>query len=167
MLGRWCARDLLDLLEALVPPVFVVRLLNPTHADYNDVQRFFDTVVQLPVMEGELGYKLTVVDGNQAYDHARIDQEIFTKLHHPPTSPSSFADITHLRPIAGAELCAGPRAADHGGEGTNEHPFDICSLSGHHWRATVGAGEMTPGHAHSGYQEPSPTPTCPCKPLIP
>ena len=71
-------RDVLGLLEDLVPPkAFVVRLLNPAHPDYNDVQSFFDVVVQ-PVIEGELGYKLTVIDGNQPYEHARIDEEIFT-----------------------------------------------------------------------------------------
>jgi hypothetical protein len=59
-------RDLQSLLEALIPPkAFVIRLLDSEHPDYKDVQDFFDTVVQ-PVIEGELGYKLTVVDGNQA-----------------------------------------------------------------------------------------------------
>ncbi|MFW6853298.1 hypothetical protein ACODYM_18580 [Burkholderia gladioli] len=132
-------RDLLDLLEALVPPkAFVVRLLNPTHADYNDVQEFFDTVVQ-PVMEGELGYKLTVVDGNQAYDHARIDQEIFTKLHR---SRVVLADITGLRPNCFLELgYALGRALPTMvlAKAGTEHPFDIYSLSGHHWRTTGSA----------------------------
>ncbi|NML29012.1 hypothetical protein [Zoogloea dura] len=132
-------RDLSDLLEALVPPkAFVVRLLNPTHADYNDVQDFFDTVVQ-PVMEGELGYKLTVVDGNQAYDHARIDQEIFTKLHR---SRVVLADITGLRPNCflelGYALGRGLTTMVLAKAGT-EHPFDIYSLSGHHWKTTGSA----------------------------
>lgn len=127
-------RDLSDLLEALVPPkAFVVRLLNPTHADYNDVQDFFDTVVQ-PIMEGELGYKLMVVDGNQAYEHARIDQEIFTKLHR---SRVVIADITGLRPNCflelGYALGRGLPTMVLAKAGT-EHPFDIYSLSGHHWK---------------------------------
>ena len=37
-------RDVLGLLEDLVPPkAFVVRLVNPAHADYNDVQAFFES----------------------------------------------------------------------------------------------------------------------------
>ena len=62
------------------PRAFAVRLLNPEHAEYADVEAFFDTVVQ-PVVEGELGYRLIVVDGKQPLTHARIDQEIFAKLH--------------------------------------------------------------------------------------
>ena len=77
-----------------------MRLLNPEHEDYADVQAFFDTVVQ-PVIEGELGYKLTVVDGRQAYEHARIDQEIFAKLHR---SSVVLADITGMRPNCFLEL---------------------------------------------------------------
>lgn len=129
-------RDLLELLEALIPPkAFVVRLLNPTHADYNDVQAFFDNVVQ-PVIEGELGYKLIVVDGNQAFDQARIDDEIFTKLHR---SRVVLADITGLRPNCFLELgYALGRALPTmllAKDGT-EHPFDIYSLSAHHWKTT-------------------------------
>ena len=61
-------RDLVALLEDISPPkAFVVRLLNSALPEYPAVQDFFDTVVQ-PVIEGDLGYKLTVVDGNQAYD---------------------------------------------------------------------------------------------------
>lgn len=132
-------RDLLDLLEALIPPkAFVVRLLNPTHADYNDVQDFFDTVVQ-PVIEDELGYKLTVVDGNQVYDYARIDQEIFAKLHR---SRVVLADITGLRPNCflelGYALGRGLPTMVLAKAGT-EHPFDIYSLSGHHWKTTGSA----------------------------
>lgn len=129
-------RGLLGLLEALVPPkAFVVRLLNPKHADYDDVQDFFDTVVQ-PVMVGELGYQLTVVDGKQAYDHARIDDEIFTKLHR---SSVVVADITGLRPNCflelGYALGRGLPTMVLAKAGT-EHPFDIYSLSGHHWETT-------------------------------
>ena len=63
--------SVIDLLEALEPArAFVVRLLNPGHEDYADVENFFATVVQ-PVVEGELGYKMMVVDGRQAYDHAQ------------------------------------------------------------------------------------------------
>jgi hypothetical protein len=134
-------RDLVDLLEALIPPkAFVVRLLNPTHADYNDVQNFFDTVVQ-PVIEGELGYKLVVVDGKQAFEYPRIDQEIFTKLHR---SLIVLADITGLRPNCflelGYALGRGLPTMLLAKDGT-EHPFDINSLSGHHWKTTGSAEE--------------------------
>jgi hypothetical protein len=74
--------DLIELLESLEPPrAFAVRMLNPALPEYAAVQDFFDVVVQ-PVIEGELGYRryrLVVVDGRQAYDHARIDEEIFAK----------------------------------------------------------------------------------------
>ena len=160
-------RDLLDLLEALVPPkAFVVRLLNPTHADYNDVQEFFDTVVQ-PVMEGELGYKLTVVDGNQAYDHARIDQEIFTKLHR---SRVVLADITGLRPNCflelGYALGRGLPTMVLAKAGT-EHPFDIYSLSGHHWKTTGSAEDRRREFRTHWNAIKSRPPLVPTGPLIP
>lgn len=129
-------RDVIGLLEELVPPkAFVVRLLNPAHPDYNDVQTYFDTVVQ-PVMESELGYRLVVVDGNQAYEHARIDEEIFQKLHH---SSVVLADITGMRPNCFIELgyalgrCLPTMLLAKNG---TEHPFDIVSLSGLHWKTT-------------------------------
>jgi len=128
--------ELLGLLEALAPPkAFVVRLLNPSHVDYSDVQYFFDTVVK-PVIEDELGYRLTVVDGKQAYEESRIDQEIFTKLHR---SRIVIADITGLRPNCflelGYALGRGLPTMLLAREGT-DHPFDIYSLAGHHWKTT-------------------------------
>lgn len=131
-------RDLMALLEELIPPkAFVVRLLDPKHSDYNDVQNFFDTVVQ-PVIENELGYKLMVVDGTQAYECARIDQEIFTKLHR---SSVVIADITGLRPNCFLELGyamgRGLPTMVLAKDGT-EHPFDIHSFSAHHWKTTGG-----------------------------
>jgi len=160
-------RDLSDLLESLVPPkAFVVRLLNPTHADYNDVQEFFDTVVQ-PVMEGELGYKLTVVDGNQAYDHARIDQEIFTKLHR---SRVVLADITGLRPNCflelGYALGRGLPTMVLAKAGT-EHPFDIYSLSGHHWKTSGSAEDRRREFRTHWNAIKSRPPLVPTEPLIP
>ena len=130
------ARDVIGVLENLMPPkAFVIRLLNTTHQDYNDVQAFFDNVVQ-PVMEGELGYKLTVVDGNQPYDHARIDEEIFKKLHR---SSVVLADITGVRPNCfielGYALGRGLTTMLMAKDGT-DHPFDIYSLSGLHWKTT-------------------------------
>jgi hypothetical protein len=127
--------DLLCLLESLAPPrAFVIRLLNPKHQDFPAVEDFFKTVVQ-PVLEGELGYRLIVVDGEQRFDHARIDEEIFAKLHR---SRAVIADITGARPNCfielGYALGRGLPTMLLAKEGT-EHPFDIHSLSAHHWTA--------------------------------
>ncbi len=160
-------RDLLDLLEELIPPkAFVVRLLNPTHADFNDVQLFFDTVVQ-PVVEGELGYKLTVVDGIQAYEYARIDQEIFTKLHR---SSVVLADITGLRPNCflelGYALGRGLPTMVLAKLGT-VLPFDIYSLSGHHWKTTGSVEERRSEFRTHWNAIKSRPPLVPTEPLIP
>jgi hypothetical protein len=133
-------RDVIGLLDALAPPkAFAVRLLNPTHPDYKDVQEFFDVVVQ-PVIEGELGYKLTIVDGNQPCGHARIDEDIFKKLHH---SSVVLADITGARPNCfielGYALGRGLQTMLLSKDGT-EPPFDIYTLSGHRWK-TIGTAE--------------------------
>ena len=94
-------RLLMDLLEDLEPPTaFAVRLLNPTHKDYPDVQDFFDSVVK-PVVETEYGYKLVTIDGKHANIHARVDQEIFEKLHHASVV---IADLTGDRPNCFIEL---------------------------------------------------------------
>lgn len=159
--------DLLDLLEALVPPkAFVIRLLNPTHPDYNDVQDFFDTVVQ-PIMEVDLGYKLTVVDGIQSFEHARIDQEIFMKLHR---SRVVLADITGMRPNCFLEL---GYALGRGlptmllAKAGTEHPFDIYSLPGHHWKTTGNAAERRREfYTHWNAIKDRP-PLVPTEPLIP
>ena len=132
--------DLIELLEALEPPrAFAVRLLNPDLPDYAAVQDFFDVVVQ-PVIEGELGYRLVVIDGRQAYDHARIDEEIFAKLHR---SSVVLADITGARPNCflelGYALGRGLPAMVTAKQGASL-PFDITTLSGLHW-ATSGAAE--------------------------
>jgi hypothetical protein len=125
---------ILSLLEDLNPPeAFVVRLLNPDHADFPDVQAYFDTVVQ-PIIEGELGYRLVVVDGHQPFEHARVDQEIFAKLHR---SSLVLADITALRPNClielGYALGRGARTMLLAKKGT-DHPFDVTTLSALHWQ---------------------------------
>lgn len=160
-------RDLLDLLEALDPPkAFVVRLLNPDHPEYNDVQNFFDTVVQ-PVMEGELGYKLIVVDGNQAYEYARIDQEIFTKLHR---SQVVLADITGLRANCFLELgYALGRSLPTMllAKAGTQHPFDIGSLSGHHWKISGSAEDRRREFRTHWEAIKNRPPLVPSEPLIP
>ncbi|MDO9223375.1 MAG: hypothetical protein Q7U20_06650 [Caulobacter sp.] len=132
--------DLIELLESLEPPrAFAVRMLNPDLPEYAAVQNFFDTVVQ-PVIEGELGYRLVVVDGRQAYDHARIDEEIFAKLHR---SSVVLADITGARPNCflelGYALGRGLPTMVTVQQGASL-PFDITTLSGLHW-ATEGSAE--------------------------
>jgi TIR- and PNP-associating SLOG family len=127
------ASAVVDLLEGLERPrAFAVRLLNKKHENYADVQDFFDIVVQ-PIIEGELGYKLTVVDGRQAYDEPLIDQEIFTKLHR---SRVVLADITGMRPNCllelGYALGRGLPTVLMAKEGSS-HPFDIHAFAGLQW----------------------------------
>jgi hypothetical protein len=124
---------ILELLEALDPPrAFVVRLLNDEHPEFGDVQNYFDTVVQ-PVVEGELGFKMTVVDGRQPLDHPRLDQEIFAKLHR---SGAVIADITGMRPNCylelGYALGRGLPTVLTAKKGI-EHPFDLYTVAGLHW----------------------------------
>lgn len=86
---------LIDLLEVLEPPAaFVVRLLDTANPDCASVDNYFEGVVK-PVVEAELGYRLTVVDGRQGYEHPRIDQEIFAKLQR---SRLVLVDLTGERP---------------------------------------------------------------------
>jgi hypothetical protein len=129
-------KGIIDLLENLEPPpAFVVRLLNPDHPDFADVEAFFAVVVK-PIVEGELGYRMVVVDGQQKYEHARIDQEIFAKLH---KSRVVLADITGMRPNCFLELgyafgrCLPTVLMVKEG---SSHPFDIHTFAGLHWKTT-------------------------------
>jgi hypothetical protein len=156
----------IDLLEALEPPkAFAVRLLNPQHEDFASVQDFFDVVVQ-PVIEGELGYRLTVVDGRQAYDYARIDQEIFAKLHR---SRVVLADITGMRPNCFLELgYAFGRSLPTMlmvREGA-DHPFDIHSFAGLHWKTSGTADERRRAFREHWSAIQTRPPLVPMEPLI-
>jgi hypothetical protein len=127
---------LIGLLESLErPKAFAVRLLNQDHEDYKNVQEFFDIIVK-PFLENELGYRLIVIDGNQSYDHARIDQEIFAKLHR---SSLVIADLTGVRPNCflelGYALGRGLPTIVAAREGATL-PFDITTFAVHHWRVT-------------------------------
>lgn len=126
---------LIDLLSSLERPVaFAVRLLNEDHEEHAAVDDFFQVVVK-PVMEDEYGYRLVVIDGRQAYEHARIDEEIFAKLHRAGVV---VADITGSRPNCFLELgyalgrCLPTIVTARSG---SETPFDIKTLAGHHWKA--------------------------------
>src|ERR1700730_5715066 len=127
---------IIEFLESLRRPIaFGVRLLDPSHSEYAAVQDFFDVVVK-PVVEDEYGFKLVVVDGKQAYEYNRVDQEIFEKLHR---SRIVIADITGERPNCFLEL---GYALGRGiptlllGKAGIKHPFDLVSLGGHHWNVT-------------------------------
>ena len=132
---------LLQLLEALeAPRAFAVRLLNKKHPDFAAVQDFFDNVVQ-PVIEGELGFKIVVVDGTQPYEYATLDKEIFEKLYR---SNVVLADITGARPNCFIELgyalgrCLPTMIMAKEGA---DVPFDITTVGGHHWSASGSAEE--------------------------
>ena len=127
---------ILNLLEALEKPrAFVVRLLNPSIPEYPEVQEFFEAIVK-PIVEDELGYNMVVVDGRQQYEHARIDQEIFAKLHR---SSVVLADLTGMRPNCFLELgyalgrCHPTMVMMK--EGSTQ-PFDIYTLAGLHWKTS-------------------------------
>lgn len=131
------AACVVELLEALAPPrAFGVRLLNPKHAEYDAVENHFETVVR-PVLEGELGYELTVIDGRSPFEKARIDDEIFAKLHR---SGVVIADITGSRPNCFLELgyALGRQLPTMvmAREGSDT-PFDITTVSGLHWDASA------------------------------
>ena len=132
-------RVLVELLESLErPTAFAVRLLDPEHSEYAAVQDFFDTVVQ-PVLENEFGYRLMVIDGRQAYEHARIDEEIFAKLHRASVV---VADITGSRPNCflelGYALGRSLQTIVTARKGSDT-PFDITTLAGLRWRIDGGA----------------------------
>ena len=126
--------NLIGLLEGLErPSAFVIRLLNDKHPDYKDVQAYFEAVVR-PVIEDELGYRMTVVDGQQPHEHARLDQEIFAKLHR---SRVVLADVTGARPncfielgyALGRSLPTMVLARDG-----SDIPFDITTVAGLRWK---------------------------------
>ena len=92
-------RRLLALLDDLEPPrAFCVRLLNPDHRSYTEVERFLRDVAQ-PVLE-EIG--LRVVDlGHDRQERAWMNTEIFEELHNAEVV---FVDLTGTRPNCFIEL---------------------------------------------------------------
>lgn len=126
-------KSILQVLEALQPPqAFAVRLLDDSHAEYKDVQDFFEGVVK-PVIEGEMGFTLAVVDGKQAFEYARIDQDIFLKLRR---SRLVIADLTGERPNcfleAGFAIGRELQTIFTCKEGGNLH-FDLKTVASHFW----------------------------------
>jgi hypothetical protein len=159
-------RGVISLLEALEPPrAFAVRLLNPSHADFADVQNYFDTVVK-PIVEGELGYRLVVIDGRQAYDQPRIDQEIFAKLHR---SRVVFADITGARPNCFLELgyaFGRPLPAMVMVKEGSLTPFDIQTFAGLHWKVAGSVDERRRAFREHWEAIQTRPPLVPTEPLI-
>ena len=158
---------LVELLESLERPIaFAVRLLNEKHPDFADVQTFFDTIVQ-PIIEGELGYRLFTVDGRQGYDHPRIDQEIFVKLHR---SSVVLAELTGLRPNCLLELgyalgrCLPTMVMVREGA---DLPFDIKTFSGLHWKMSGGLDDKRRAFREHWQAIRSRPPLVPAEPLIP
>ena len=129
-------KTLIKVLEDLEPPrAFAVRLLDCDHPEFEAVDEFFELIVR-PIVEVELGYQLTVVDGQQPFDHARIDQEIFSKLHR---SSLVVADITGARPNCFLELGYSlgrnlPTMVTW--RKGSDLPFDIATLGGLTWETT-------------------------------
>lgn len=123
--------NLLNVLER--PTAFAVRLLNPDVAEFAAVQEFFEVVVK-PVVEEEYGYRLVVVDGKQAVEASRIDQDIFTKLRR---GSLVIADLTGSRPNCflelGYALGRNARTIVTARDGTSP-PFDIATYAAHIWK---------------------------------
>lgn len=135
------AERVIDLLEALDrPSAFAVRLLNPDLPDYASVEEFFAVVVK-PVIEEEYGYSLVVVDGKQAFEQSRIDQDIFSKLRR---SGLVIADLTGERPNCflelGYALGRSARTVVTLRDGTKP-PFDITTYAAHVWKPTGDVSE--------------------------
>ena len=160
-------KQLFELLEELEPPkAFAVRLLNPNHEDFYDVQDFFDNVVQ-PVIEGELGYKMIEINKEYSFEHSSVVDDIFTRLHR---SSVVLADITGLRPNCfielGYALGRGLPTMLTAKEGTN-HPFDVSVFSGHHWKKTGIAAERREAFRKHWNAIKNRPPLVPMEPLIP
>jgi hypothetical protein len=159
--------SIISLLEALSPPrAFGVRLLDPSHIDFGAVEDHFENIVR-PVVEGELGFELTVIDGRQRYEHARIDEEIFVKLHR---SNVVLADITGSRPNCFLELgyALGRQLPTMvmGREGA-ALPFDITTISGLHWKTTGTTTERRSAFREHWNAIRNRPPIVPVEPLMP
>lgn len=159
--------EIVALLEALERPVaFGVRLLNPEHEDFAAVEEYFETVVK-PVIEQELGYKLTVIDSKHPHDLPRIDQEIFAKLHR---SSIVVADITGSRPNCFIEL---GYAFGRGlptmvlARKDTKRPFDIETFGGLNWDSKASTDERRRQLSEHWNAIKNRPPLVPVEPLIP
>lgn len=119
------------LLEALQsPPAFYVRLLNPTLAEYDNVERFFRECAD-PVVT-DLGYTPLQM-GVGTNEFAWMNQAIFESLHF---SGIVIVDLTAQRPNCfielGYALGLGKKTLITALEGT-QLPFDISALEVFFW----------------------------------
>lgn len=130
------SQRLLALLDDLERPrAFCIRLLNPDHPSYPEVERFFREVAQ-PLLE-EIG--LRVVDhGHDRQERAWMNAEIFEELH---DAELAFGDLTGARPNCfielGYALGRGHRTVITARK-EEAPPFDADKLPWHFWdpRAT-------------------------------
>jgi hypothetical protein len=97
--GEGVVRAILQLLQALRDPeAFYVRLLNPKHSLYGEVERFFRSVVD-PVV-ADLGYAKAEM-GEVPAEAAFMNVEIFSRIHH---SGLVIVDLSGVRPNCTMEL---------------------------------------------------------------
>lgn len=140
------ARRLLVLLDDLEPPrAFCVRLLNPDHRSYPDVEHYFRQVAG-PVLE-EIG--LRVVDlGHDRQERAWMNAEIFEELH---SAEVAFVDLTGARPNCfielGYALGRGHRTIITARK-EEVPPFDADKLPWHFWDP-----HATPANAQTALRE--------------
>lgn len=123
---------LLDDLE--LPRAFCVRLLDPDHAAWDDVEGFFRTVAEPVLQEADL----CVVDlGRDPQERAWMNAEIFEELH---TADTVIVDLTGQRPNCflelGYGLGRGHRTIITARKG-EAMPFDTDKLPWHFWEATT------------------------------
>jgi hypothetical protein len=126
-------KDALALLNDLrLPTAFCVRLLDPTHDAWDDVEKYFRRVIE-PVMT-DAG--LRVVDlGQDPQERAWMNAEIFEELH---VADTVIADLTGHRPNCflelGYALGRTHRTIITARQGTPK-PFDTDKLPWHEWKA--------------------------------
>lgn len=128
------AERTLALLDDLrLPTAFCVRLLDPGHDAWEDVEAFFREVAEPVLFEAGL----RVVDlGRDPQERAWMNADIFEELH---VADTVIADLTGHRPNCFLEL-GYALGRDHrtiitAREGTSK-PFDTDKLPWHEWKAT-------------------------------
>jgi hypothetical protein len=123
------------LCELELPRAFYVRLLNPEHSQFPQVEAFFRNVVD-PVIR-VAGYQRVEIGTDRA-EHAFMNVDIFHNLHH---APLAIVDVTGSRPNCFIELgYALGRAARVlvTAENGTILPFDQQAIPCLFWSATEG-----------------------------
>ncbi|HEX8360451.1 MAG TPA: hypothetical protein VF613_10100 [Longimicrobium sp.] len=126
-----------------LPRAFFVRLLNPKHADFPDIESFFRNVVDPVVAAADLR---RIEMGTDASEHAFVDVGIFDSLHHAAVA---VVDVTGERPNCfielGYALGRGMRVLVTVREGSPPLPFDQAAIPTYFWSATVDDEERRRG----------------------